>query len=658
MGRVVLARDPALGRTVAVKILLDEGARDPETRARFLREAQLTAQLEHPNIMPVYALERAASGAPAFTMKVVRGRTFDALVAACREALKAGRPLVGDLALDARLEVFLRACDAVAYAHDRGVVHRDLKPDNLMLGAFGEVYVLDWGIAKVAGDLERAPRDLAPLPSGLTTATQAGMAIGTPAYMAPEQASGDFARLGPATDQYTLGLILQELITLERANDTGELTSTLARAMQAQRAPLRVPRGRPPADLVAIIARATRLTPAARYPSVAAFADDVRRYLHREETVARPDRLWRKPVRWTMRRPAAATALVLGVSLLAVLSVGVVTIGGVVGLAASQAAAHQRQEHLAALVRDVGAHAHRLDSEFDHYEALLERLAAVTAQLLEHGTPDPAPFHTLDDLRAGRAPSDFAHAARYDQGVTLDAPVVVLAPGVERASVDAAVRRLRPLVTELRGAVLRSHAADALTWPESEQRRVVLDHVAPVVWSYVGLEHGLLLNYPGNTRYSADYDARERSWYKEARGTHGPVWGAPFPDDSGMGLLLPCNQAVYAEDGAFLGVASVSLALARLVARLRPEALTGLRTAYLVDGDGMLVLASDQQDLDLWAGLNEGRAVDRTPFPDHALRARIIAERAGHHVEQGTITVWTPMDAVGWRYVAQIPWSE
>ncbi len=195
MGEVRRVRDPALGRAVALKILrraLNDGA-----RARFLEEARVNAQLQHPSIVPVHELGTLPDGRPWFTMREVQGRTLAELIAAGTERRRL-------------LDALLRACEAVAYAHARGVVHRDLKPSNVMVGDFGEVFVLDWGIAKVLGGVE-APATLRD-EGGEQGWTRHGSVMGTPVYMAPEQAEGAPERIGPTTDVWGLGAVLYEIL--------------------------------------------------------------------------------------------------------------------------------------------------------------------------------------------------------------------------------------------------------------------------------------------------------------------------------------------------------------------------------------------------------------------------------------------------------------
>ncbi|HKB35019.1 MAG TPA: serine/threonine-protein kinase, partial [Gemmataceae bacterium] len=202
-----------MGRDVAVKVLLKEHQDTPELRQRFIAEGRITGQLQHPGVVPVYGLGRLADGRPYFTMKLVKGRTLEELLA------ERGRPEQDRPRL---LKVFEQVCQALAYAHAQGVIHRDLKPANVMVGAFGEVQVMDWGLAKVLSPAQADTASRPPSDGGgvLHTPrdtsggdTQAGTVLGTPGYMAPEQARGEVDTLDARCDVFGLGAILCSILT-------------------------------------------------------------------------------------------------------------------------------------------------------------------------------------------------------------------------------------------------------------------------------------------------------------------------------------------------------------------------------------------------------------------------------------------------------------
>ncbi|HYV36743.1 MAG TPA: serine/threonine-protein kinase, partial [Gemmataceae bacterium] len=216
MGVVYLARDNDLERTLAIKVLLPEHAEQPDYIQRFLEEARIMAQLQHPGVAPLHEIGALADGRPFFAMKQVKGRTL-------ADLLKA-RPNPAD-DLPRMLAIFSQVCQTLAYAHERRIVHRDLKPDNIMVGAFGEVQVMDWGLAKVltaaiaaASPTPQSGRELttihtpySDLPDG--ERTRAGSIMGTLAYMAPEQALGQVDLVDQCSDVFGLGAILCEILT-------------------------------------------------------------------------------------------------------------------------------------------------------------------------------------------------------------------------------------------------------------------------------------------------------------------------------------------------------------------------------------------------------------------------------------------------------------
>ncbi len=263
MGRVLAGRDPELLRDVAIKTLLAEGDVDEVRLARFVAEAQITAQLDHPNIVPVHEMGVTAEGELFFVMKRVQGRTLRQII----DGLSAGDPEV--MQLYGRFFLLMRfglVCGAVAYAHQRGVLHRDLKPDNIMMGDLGEVQVMDWGVARLMGDADEQV-GVEPVGDFQVAHTLDGTSIGTPGYMSPEQCYGNLASLDARSDVWSLGAILYEAVTLKRAYDEPHAYAMLLKTVQGPPVDPRE-RGEVDDELAAIVMRALATDPDDRFGNV------------------------------------------------------------------------------------------------------------------------------------------------------------------------------------------------------------------------------------------------------------------------------------------------------------------------------------------------------------------------------------------------------
>lgn len=315
LGEVFVAEDESLGREVAIKQMRNASATAAST-ALFVREAEITAQLEHPSIVPVYSLGRQADGRPYYAMRFIRGDTYHSALRRFHADTPPTASATRTLGFRKLLGSLIEVCNAVAYAHKRGVIHRDIKPHNILLGPFGETLLVDWGLAKVlahpdpsevvqSADLPVRPRQEAPYESE-------GTLMGTPSFMSPEQAQGRANQLGPATDIYSLGATLYVLLTGHEPFPGVRIVDIIERARQHDFLPPRQVVRSLPRQLEAICLRAMAREPLDRYPTAQSLADDLERWLADEPVSARRDSLTEKVARWARHHPLAfALAIVL-----------------------------------------------------------------------------------------------------------------------------------------------------------------------------------------------------------------------------------------------------------------------------------------------------------------------------------------------------------
>src|SRR6185503_10607809 len=260
MGTIFGAFDRRLTRSIAIKRLERD---DSALAARFAREIRITASLQHPGIVPVYDSGSLPDGQPFYAMRHVQGTTLEHAISEChtdRERLGLLVPV-------------LAAAEAVAYAHERGIIHRDLKPSNILVGPFGETVVIDWGLARIDGSVDDAPRAE---PAADPVTTSFGSVLGTPRYMAPEQARGEIATR--RSDVYALGAILYHTLTGLAPLSGDSVEAILERAARAEVRPLAEVAPGLPGDLIAIVGRAMANAPELRYASAGELAADLRRF--------------------------------------------------------------------------------------------------------------------------------------------------------------------------------------------------------------------------------------------------------------------------------------------------------------------------------------------------------------------------------------------
>jgi serine/threonine protein kinase len=350
LGEVSVALDEELHREVALKEIQDRHAGISAHRRRFVIEAEITGRLEHPGIVPVYGLGKHADGRPYYAMRFIRGKSL-------REKIDETVPVAGlsvreerearRMKLRSLLGSFIDVCQAMQFAHDRGIIHRDLKPANIMLGEYGETLVVDWGLAKVLGSGDSAaPREASssgsssgsPEATGSMNSpvgakppvrasdgeTVAGSAIGTPAYMSPEQSLGDTAEIGPLSDIYSLGATLYHILT-GKPPFKGDLAKVLDSVRKGVFESPREVSPTVPGPLDAVCRKAMARTSSDRYPSCRELAADVERWLADEPVSACIEPWPERAARWMRKRKGLMAGIAVATGTLVVAAVVIAT---------------------------------------------------------------------------------------------------------------------------------------------------------------------------------------------------------------------------------------------------------------------------------------------------------------------------------------------
>lgn len=588
MGAVSLARDPVLRRTVALKSLLPRASRDGALLQRFVTEMQITAQLDHPHIVPVYGFDRKDASL-SYAMKLVQGKELEQLLRETSALVKANTPLDDEHSLSTRLEIFVKVCDAVAYAHNRGVIHRDLKPANVMIGRFNEVYVVDWGVARQIGlagaAQDRAAESMAENPSALpSNQTRVGAVVGTPQYLSPEQAAGKNSELDGRSDIYALGLMLQEIVTLEVAMAGATLQLALVSALQGKRNPIK-PSSGVPRELVAIVDRACQIRPEDRYATVAELAADVRRFMSGEEVKALPDSLPRKMGRWLSKHRMLAVGLVAGTFLLGVAGAAGTWAYNQVVLAEKR----NREVRLVEVQADSSTRAQQLDATLVAYQESLQRLAGAAGIMLEKGDVAPLDLLTQERFSPGEAAVEgLVESTFYGKRVSFDWLVAARAPNADADHTASSFGALQALGMTLPNTLIDSLGEDGRSLSQAAQLEALAKTGAPIRRIVFALEDGLSAAYPGMSGLAADADGRSDPLYQKAKSERGVVWGPPTPT-ADQTMLLTCATMIHSRDSRALGVLQFEIDVGRAIAAALAVGAEEVELSMLVDKTGKVV---------------------------------------------------------------------
>jgi serine/threonine-protein kinase len=552
-----------------------------------------------------------------------------------------------------RLEYFIKVCEAVSYAHDHGVIHRDLKPDNIMIGEYGEVYVMDWGIAATLEDIEKMSDDQ--------------IRSGTVGYIPPEVFRESI--VGEKTDIFALGAILFELVTLKRAYYGNSVIDVLDRTAQGLYEPLEhaFRSVTIPGDIRAVIDKALNPEPGQRYDSVKELRDDVRRFLHGLEVSARPDNVARAAVRWIFRHRQLSLTVFLGVLL------------GLAALIIVQQARQVRFEHqarvrqlfFAHLQHDVNTHAHNVDRHILRLEAMLTRFAEKAALLLtlpDSSTTRPIPFlgaPELAALQASPAPSHpgIVFSPVYAQAISLDQATWQAAPGCDNDELRRELAKLALLdgAGFLRKVVESDPDIDFDPKRIGEYKRDIAEKGFPLRSLYLGLASGAIVCYPGISSFGDEYDPRERPWYKGSAENDSVTWTKPYYDAWGGGLVLSASIPIRSRAGTLLGVASLDITLAyisrELINRDRDKSTRERR--LLVTQDGHILLDSDLAGMEDASKEAVKGELELVPYPRPEILDLLRNRKGGQKMvetPEGTLVIAVaPISGTRSFYVIEIP---
>lgn len=660
MSEIQIAKDRQLCRKVAYKQLLDAIKTVPGVAQRFLLEAQVTAQLDHPNIVPIYDLEQDESGHLAYAMKLVRGQTLKDLLAEASMLVHEHHPLPPELSRETLLDHFLKVCDALGYAHAKGVIHRDLKPANLMIGQFGEVYVMDWGIARLVDTPDLAEESFAGSTAAadgnpIDTRTRIGDVLGTPCYMSPEQASGANDTLDARSDIYALGLILYELVCFRQAIGGANTATVLKNARQGHKRPVQAPSPSLPVprELAAIIAKATAPDRNDRYQTASELAADIRGFLRNDPISALPDTMLRKLLRWIGRHRQATLFVLLSVLLLATAATSWSFYQRNLALTQSQIREAEITRHLTA----VSEQSHTIEERFLFYEQLIEGLATATVQALNHGTPSTEPIYWESDFGIPeKSPPDLAPAAPYEPlSISTEHPVYWIQSGADSPALREKLRRLVSLRHQFARMFLLSHDERSAYFSPLKVRLVIAEQDVPLNWTYIALAEGVKITYPGVGGLPADYDVTQRPWYRLAAHRYGKFWGSPYVSMPLMKLLMPCSMSLYDAQGQFLGVASIEFNLKSIAENLMIVPDLPMNESFLLDQEGRIVVRAGNPNSP------HAASDDKAQNPFYAEPAVIAEIRKGNsglrEIQRDGRTLWVAYDDLesveGWGYVVE-----
>ena len=615
-GIIRTAFDKSLKRHIVVKSLkVDETKGHTQKDANlFVSEARIMAQLDHPSIIPLYGLHCGAESKLHLAMKHIHGKTLqkylkDIITLYKREGIENFNE---KRSISTRIEYLIKVCEAIDYAHCKGVIHRDLKPENIMIGNYGEVYVMDWGLACLIEPDEKSSIEHAK--GGVHPKNEL---VGTPCYIAPELIKGDSC--SKQSDIFSLGMILFDIVTLQRAASGRTVNEVLKNIINRNYFPFkhRFLKGKLSNDLKAIFDKAVCPSLSERYKSAQNMAEDLKLYLMREETVARPDNIFRKFTRAMVNHKMITSLVVLSV----LLCLSASTIYSLRSQNILMKEQGIREAMLTNFQGSVSQQGHEMERIFINFRNQLANLGYQAGNLLSgSATASNRAYVAKDYLMTSTAPPDYTYSSAYKQKISLDYPVFKLGKGVKLTdALSSKIIALSPMFKHIMfesDPILKGKTKKAI-------KDIIINRGVTLSWVYVGLKSGSILCYPGGDIYSKKYDPRKRPWYKKALTQKNSVlWSEPYKDAFSSNIVMTCTRCVYDNKEKFQGVVGMDISLPYIQKRMfGNKPTTGLKE-YLLNKKTRIMLSSDFKNKKAITCKGKSTLIQaRFPFEEELLKA-------------------------------------
>jgi|GEM_PF-525925 tRNA A-37 threonylcarbamoyl transferase component Bud32 len=656
-GQACISRglDRCFHRIIAVKSLHDKLKDKQDYRRAFISEAKVSAQLEHPAIIPVYGIYEDGKEGLHLTMKLIRGRTLKEYLERSRlhyrKMPRLARKRHERILLWKRLDIFQRVCEAIAYVHYRNVIHRDLKPENIMIGNFNETYVMDWGIAEYQKH---------------SNSTWSGKIAGTLQYIAPEIINKQ--PYDERSDIFLLGLILYEVTFLKQAYAPSQSKEeAIYKAQHCLIEPYSHHfKCRVDKDLKMIIAKAIAPDPAKRYQSVKDLEKDLKAFNLGNEVSANPDNVFSR----LLRKVRLHYKMLLFFSMVLLFS-----FTALIALALHREVDFRRlsakKDRAMAEVYSRGLYScSRFDRQFRDYEYLLSTIASEAALLYKADRVQNVEtrIYTLQDLKSPEtAPPDYTYSPMFQEKISMDYAIFIY-PGHPGPPQPEYVRMMSVLYLLKDG--LRAAVVDSLpgVLPENtdaaEANQIIRNVSKPSISRvYAGFQNGLHITYPSRASVNENYDPRDREWYKAALKTpRQAIWSSPYVDSGERkDIVITCARAIVDNFNRPLGVAGADIVLGQLLKILNETGNTGVfvKNKFLVDDTGRVIADSTGKLLATRVGDDR---LEFNQFPYAQFLPQMWEERNGwlFSEEDGVdyLYFYLEIESLHWLYIERIDFNQ